>query len=223
MSIASLRRRAADNTLEVEHLLKAASRRVPGLQNELLRLAGELAWSDEIYLPDGSHVVPLARWARVAGAFAEDGYGSLAPFSLDASYAPYILGLLEEINTPEAIDQLFVLFQDVVREPQNRPGIAHKLVSTINLLFSVKRSPISTSQQRDQAATFLGKVIPFSATNTERAHVLYALRGTGNSHSLEALEAVEEPTTPYAGARAMAIRAIRKRLASAGLQPGAWS
>jgi len=212
MNLATLRRKAADNSLEVEHLLKAARLKLPGLWTELELLASQHDWSLDNQLADGSHVVPFGRWAKVAGAFASGGYEALRPLALDDIDAPCVVGLIEELNSAEAIDQLFVLFAAEICNPLCRPAVSHKLVSALNLLFSVKSSPPTTHNQRAVAAAFLNKALSISTTNVERANVLYALRGAGDLESLEALADIDEPDAPFAGARTLAMRSIRKRL-----------
>ncbi|WP_225086609.1 MULTISPECIES: hypothetical protein [Pectobacterium] len=73
MKMTALRSKARRNALDVEHILAAAKVGLSGFRDELNRLSAEFSWSHSPYLPDGTHVVPLAKWADVAGVYADEG------------------------------------------------------------------------------------------------------------------------------------------------------
>jgi hypothetical protein len=212
MNLQSLRRKALDNSLEVEYILRAARERVPGLSAELASLTHRCEWSFETHLPDGTHVVPFARWAAVASAYADQGFQGLHRIADDEDSAPYVIGLLEELNTSEAIDALLTIFANSLDEPSADHATTHRLVQAINLLFSMKSSPASAAKQRLICSRFLNKTLSLAQSNAHRAVVMYAMRGTGDSSCLEALSHVRDAEPPYAGAKASAIKAIQKRL-----------
>src|ERR1700761_7088697 len=106
MTLQQLRKKASMNLLEVEDILSAAKKRLPGLREELQRLSVQYGWSWTPFPPEGGHVVPLARWADVAGAYADGGTAALAPLARDPQNRTYIIGLLEEMPTPEATQAL---------------------------------------------------------------------------------------------------------------------
>ncbi len=212
MNLQSLRRKALDNSLEVEHILRAAREGVPGLSAELLNLTHRCGWSFTTHLPDGTHVVPLAKWAAVASAYADHGFAGLHEMAADEASAPYVIGLLEELNTSDAIDALLNIFANILEEPSTNQAATHRLVQAINLLFSVKSSPASAAKQRLVCTKFLNKTLLLAGTNAQRALVMYAMRGTGDASCLEALSTVQDAEPPYAGAKAAAIKAIQKRL-----------
>jgi hypothetical protein len=153
----------------------------------------------------------MARWAAVAGAYADEGFAGLGDMARDDLNAPLVMGMLEEINSSEAVDALLQIFASILAEPAQNPPLALRLVGAINLLFSVKSSPASSQKQRKATSAFLNEVLGFAKANAERALVMYAMRGTGDDSSLDVLSQVAEPEYPYVGARAMAIKAIRKR------------
>ncbi len=212
MNLQSLRRKALENSLEVEHILRAARKGVPGLSAELANLTHLCGWSFTTHLPDGTHVVPFAKWAAVASAYADHGFAGLRRLAADEDSAPYVIGLLEELNTSDAIDALLTLFANSLEEPSTNQATTYRLVKAINLMFSVKSSPTSAAKQRQVCAKFLNKMLLLSGSNAQRALVMYAMRGTGDASCLEALSTVQDTEPPYVGAKAAAIKAIQKRL-----------
>jgi hypothetical protein len=212
MTLRALRRKAHDGSLEVEHLLKAAKQKIPGLRSELASLSQELAWSMTPFLPDGSHVVPLAKWAEVAGAYAEMGMPGLEPLSRDFHNAPYVLGLLEELNSSEAVATVLELFSPVIHQPQDFPDLLSPLVASINLLMSVKGCPAFSPEQAALAREFLHKAIALMPEQSRQACVVYALRGVGDQQSIDLLSRLRAFEPPYANAKASAVRTIRARL-----------
>jgi hypothetical protein len=211
MNLQALRRKAAHGSLEVEHILKAAKLLIPGLSAELTRLSAELHWSMDTHLADGTHVGPMARWAAVASAYADHGLDGLGQMAHDDLNAPLVIGMLEEINSSQAVDALLRIFASTVAEPTRNPPLAFRLVKAVNLMFSVKSSPASSPKHRKLTAAFLNEVLGLAETNAERALVMYAMRGAGDTSSIDLLAQHLEPEPPYVGARALALKAIRKR------------
>lgn len=214
MSLQSLRRHAKAGTLEVEHILKEAALRTPGLGSELENLAREGQWAKESLQANGSRLVPLARWAHVAGAYADQGVRGLAELAQDDSNADFIIGMLEELRSKEAVDALLDMFESVISKPEKAPDIAHRLVTAINLLLSFKDSPFVADAERSTLAGFLERVLAIADTNARRATVMYAARGVGDERLLDVLVSIPDADPPFAGARAAALRSIRRRLRS---------
>ena len=212
MNLQSLRRKALDNSLEVEHILRAAKERVPGLSAELENLIRLCDWSFTSHLPDGTHVVPFAKWAEVAGTYSDHGFAGLHRFAADEASAPFVIGLLEYLNSSDAIDALLTIFASTMEQPSTNQATTHRIVQAINLLFSVRSSPASAVQQRNACTKFLNKALSLAESNAQRASVMYAMRGTGDTSCLQALATVQDAEPPYAGAKASAIKAIQKRL-----------
>jgi len=53
MRLETIRKKARANLLEVEDILAAGRKRVPGLQKELMRLSDELGWSPTPFPAEG--------------------------------------------------------------------------------------------------------------------------------------------------------------------------
>jgi hypothetical protein len=86
-----------------------------------MRLSDELGWSPTPFPAEGEHVVPLAKWARVAGAYAEGGIETLSELAGQPENRHCVLTMLVEVRTPEAAVAMFALFADVLAA---HPGIA---------------------------------------------------------------------------------------------------
>ncbi len=71
-----LKKKAVDNSLEVEDLLKVAARGDASDAIFLRRLKDEHAWSDS-GLEHGARVVPLGQWVNVICCYLERGYAGL--------------------------------------------------------------------------------------------------------------------------------------------------
>lgn len=221
MNINTLRKKAKAHTLEVEDILAAAARRPAGLQAELQRLSAELEWSHTPYPRGGGHVVPFARWAEMAGAYAEHGIPGLAGWMqaqarAAAGHGPpadYVLAMLEALKTQEANDALFSLFAPVLDDPGGHLTEALELASTINLTFSFKGRLPPTPAQADRARSFLMALYPpLAHKETERCTVVCGLRGVGDESTAQFLATIKPFGGPHAGLEKSAQRAIRKRL-----------
>src|SRR5215467_3246866 len=117
MKIETIHKRAQANTLEVEHILAAARERVPGLRYELMQLSNRHGWSSTPFPAEGIHVVPLAKWAEIAGVYAEGGIPALRPLAEQKENHTYVLALLVEVRSPEAAQALFDLFAAILDAP----------------------------------------------------------------------------------------------------------
>lgn len=212
MKISSLRSKARRNTLEVEHILAAAKARTPGLKAELEFLAREFNWSNTTHLPDGKHVVPLGKWADVAGTYAEGGIPALADLAKETHNANYVIGLLEELGSREAVEALISFFPDVLIHPEAATATAWRLSRAFNQLLSIKDAVTPTESQAQVVRTFLVQFYAAAASEPERAWAIYALRGVGDQSSLDLLGTLPDLQPPYHAARTDAIRAIRKRI-----------
>lgn len=219
VNINTLRKKAKAHTIEVEDILAAAARRTPGLQAELQRLSAELEWSHAPHPPAGGHVVPFARWAEVAGAYAEDGIPGLAGWlhAQAGRETPghYVLAVLQVLKTQESNDALFSLFSDALDDPASHLSDALELAATINLKFSFKGSLPPTPAQADRARSFLMALYPLAHKEPQRCNVVCAMRGVGDETTAEFVATVKPFGGPYGGLEKSAQQAIRKRLRSA--------
>ncbi|MEQ9887922.1 hypothetical protein [Pectobacterium zantedeschiae] len=212
MKLSALRVKARRNTLEVEHILTAAKARLPGLRDELNRLSDECSWSRSPYLPDGTHVVPLAKWAEIAGAYAEEGIDALGVLADDPENVAYVIGLLEELQSHAAVNALMDFFSAVMQRPELAPETAWRLTSAYNLLLSFKDGVVATDEQATAVRTFLMRLLPLATTEHQTCLLFCALRGVGDASSLDFLVSHRDLAPPNETIRMTAMRAIRQRL-----------
>jgi hypothetical protein len=213
MKLSVIRNMAKRNTLEVEHLLKAAKARTVGLQRELKLLSQELEWSDTPYPAPGIHVVPFAKWALIVGTYAEEGFLGLSALASDEHNVSYILAVIEEVNSLEAATSIIAFFENIFLNPSVNMEAARSLASACNVLFSFKGSPALSDDQAQLFQKFLISFYEHAEKPADKALSILALRGIGNAQALELLREVPELEFPYADANTIAIREIKKRLA----------
>ena len=212
MKLSALRAKARRNTLEVEHILAAAKARLPGLRDELNRLSDECSWSHSPYLPDGTHVVPLAKWAEIAGTYAEEGIDALGVLADDPENVAYVIGLLEEIQSHAAVNALMDFFSAAMQTPENAPETAWSLTTAYNSLLSFKDGVVATDEQATAVRSFLMRLLPLATSEHHILLIFCALRGVGDSSSLDLLASQRDLAPPNDTIRASVIRAIRQRL-----------
>jgi hypothetical protein len=212
MKLETIRKKARANLLEVEHILTAGRKRVPGLQQELMRLSNELGWSWTPFPAEEEHVVPLAKWAQIAGAYAEGGIAALSELARQKDNRHYVVAMLIEARLPEAAVALFGLFADDLAAPSWDCEMADDLVAALNQMFFFSKCLTPTDEQAATARAFLMTLYATASTATQRAGVVCALRGVGDRSTIEFLSTLEAFPYPYEGVEKLALRAIRKRL-----------
>lgn len=222
MKIETLRRKARDGSLEVEHLLQAAAERLPGLSDELSRLAVEQQWQSVGLQPDGSRVVPLKRWAEVASAYSDHEFEGLRTLAEEKDFIPFVLGLVEELPTPESVSFALELAGHYLADLDAHEQEALLLTRSFNLLLSFKQAPSISDDQARDVQRFLIAVFPRAATEADKAMVLLALRGVGDRDALQFVESADSLGEPWAETKATAARAIRKRVKARHLSPPSW-
>ncbi len=212
MKIQTLRKKAQSGTLEVEDILKAAIERPPGLSDELRRLSTELGWSSTGKLPNGELVVPLAQWAEVVAVYAAGGFDSLSDFAKKSANDAFVLRLLVELKTADALCFLLCSYAHCIESPGQATGAAIRIASTLNFMLSFKSASPITSSQAHIIQTFLLRLFSFTKSDVNRATVLLALRGVGDARAMEFILSVPDLKYPWAEVKPRCLRAIRKRL-----------
>jgi len=211
-TLTSIRRRASDNTLEVEHILEAASQRIAGLPDLLDELSNTEDWSDVTHIPDGTHVVPLARWARVGAAYCRDGFSGLGALLDKPGYESFVLALLEEIHSTEAVDAVMDFFFEQIKSPEDDPHLARKIASSLNLILCFKPDVEIDDAATEQIRAFATELIKISSDQVDRAVPVLLLRAVGDKSSLQLLDSLPEFPEHWASTIPTTRRAIRDRL-----------
>lgn len=212
MTLETLRTKARRGSIEVEHLLAAAKARIPGVGAELRRMQDEYNWSRRAFLLDGTHVVPLGAWAEVAATYADDGLEGLHPLARQRENAVYVIGLLEEIKSSEALDALLLMYGDVVDSPGTDIETAARVANCCNIMLCVGNRFEASETQAAMIRRFLMTFIPVAQTETQKAVAALGLRGVGDKDSLAFVTALNNFSPPWTDVRKHVIKAIRNRL-----------
>ena len=212
MSLASIRKRALNGTLEVEHLLAEAKVADPGLPALLSELSAQLNWSPTQLLPDGARAVPLGSWAKVVSAYVEGGFQDLLPLVASAATAPLVLGLLEELKTAESLSFLLDAYAINLRKPARDLNLSFRVASALNLMLSFKPAAAYVRSQAASIQEFLILLHGIARNEAERALALLALRGVGNAEAIFFVKSVSPLESPWAEVPGTVVRSINKRL-----------
>ncbi|GEP41025.1 hypothetical protein [Brevifollis gellanilyticus] len=196
-SLSSIRRRAANNTLEVEHILGAAALRIEGLPELLDELARSEYWSDANHLPDGTHVVPLARWARVASEYCRNGMTGLRSVLGLPGHERFVLSLLEELHTSEAVEAMLDFFSDCIDSPAGDPQLANEIASRLNHILCFKPDVQIVDSTQKRLRIFASASVTIFDDDAKRAMAVCLLRAVGDQSSLELLATIPPFKYPW--------------------------
>jgi hypothetical protein len=219
MKIGDLRRKARRGSLEVEDLLAAAKARLPDLAVELRSLSAQCNWSSVSSLPDGTRVVPLARWAETVAAYSEGGIQALAALASDKESVPCVIGVLEELSSSDSLDVLLSICSEV-KAPQAELHLAWRLAEAINLMMSFATKAPASEEQCKAAVAFLHMIYPLATDEAKRATVLLALRGVGGTESLALARSAADFYPPWQDVKARVATAITRRVGAKVASPG---
>lgn len=213
----TLSRKAADNSLEVEHLLKVAAIGNAADAPFLRALKGEHGWSDT-GREGRDRVVPFGRWVDTVGRFLEDGYDGLVRlYGESAGAAEFCIGVLEEVRTPESVSALLVVAGPVTERPAADVRLAVRLADGFNRLLSFKGGQAITPAVEQRAREFLHRLLALELTEAQRASAVCALRGVGDASSLSLVGGLPPFTGSWAGLEGAAAKQIRQRLQQASM------
>jgi hypothetical protein len=213
--VRSLKKKAADNSLEVEDLLKVAARGDASDAMFLRRLKDEHAWSDS-GLEHGARVVPFGQWVNVICCYLERGYGGLVDLAGVGTggddVAGLCVGLLEELNTPASVTALLAMGGNIIERPETDLVHTLRLARAFNRLLSFKDAPAVDMVSVAKIREFLHRALALELSEAERATFVYALRGVGDNESLRLIGELPRFQGPYAGLGESASGAIKKNL-----------
>jgi hypothetical protein len=211
--LASLRRKAAADDVEVEHLTAFAAagdaRAVPVIR-ELQR---EHGWPHS-NRQGKSLVVPLGRWADVVCVYLEGGCDALVAYARrrEPDSFDFAASVLEELKSAAAVGAMAELARGLVKRLPERLGDGVRLASAINLALSFKKPPAMDPVTCGELRSFLHRLLSNELPQEARASVVCALRGVGDEESIRIIDGLPKFHGPWAGLEAIASKAIRKRL-----------
>ena len=213
----TLARRAADNSLEVEHLLRVAAIGDAADVPFLRTLQAKSGWSDSDHEGD-TRVVPFGRWADVVCRFLEDNYAGLVRLAGELpGLAEFCIAVLEELRTQESASALLAVGGPVVERPATDLGLAIRLASGFNLLLSFKDRPRVRPDVEREIRGFLHRLLAAELTEAQRATVVCALRGVGDADSMALIAGMPPFGGSWAGLeRAASVQIARRSRRSSG-------
>lgn len=212
MSLQSIRKKALTGSLEVDHLLREARLGTPGLGQLLLQLSEQLGWPHAELAPDGTREVPLAAWARVVAAYSNAGFPGMRDLALDSTLAPFVIGVVEELKTVEALAFLLEVFAVNLAQPERDIQLFIRLATAVNLMLSFKSAPPMREEQSELVQLFLFRLHSLARNHAEAALALLALSGVGSADAAAFVQASPRLAPPWANVQSTVLRAIRKRV-----------
>lgn len=212
MKIATLRKKAREGSLEVEDLLQAAVERQPGLSEELTRLGVKYGWRLQGLLPDGTRIVPLAKWATVASSYACEEFTGLRKLVQERENVPFVLSLVGQIKVNESVSFALELSDQYLGDLSKAENLGFRVAATFNLLLSFKPAAPLTSVQAKNVQNFLFALYPHAKSETHRALVLLALRGVGDEDAIRFVESIPDFIELGKNTKKSVINALRKRV-----------
>jgi len=212
-AIAKLRRLAAKDAVEVEHLSALAvigdAKAVPVVRE----LHERYAWPRDNREGD-KHVVPLGRWAEVVCAYLAGGTDALVAYARreEPKSFYFAVSILRELKSAASVLAFAELATEVERNPRAHIEDAVELADAINLALSFKGAPVVYEQAAGELRSFLHAVLRQELSEAQRAAVVCALRGVGDKSSVELIGRMPAFVAPWNGLESTAIKTIRKRL-----------
>lgn len=207
-AMATLGRMAARGTLEVEHLLRAARQPSLNLADRLDELAVAMSWRLDSRFPE----VPWAKWVSVVGIYCRQGHAGLLETANEPDMLAFVLGLLEELKTDEALSTIIRISNAYQAGPLMTSEHWARVVSALNAGAN-KGSRYSLSEaERVAARDFLHNALALLVTDHHRGAVLCALRYFGDDTSLPLIASSPPLPSHWETARRAAVRGIKKAL-----------
>jgi len=208
----TLSRMAADNSLQVEHLVKVADLGDATDAAFLRALKGEHGWSDT-GREGRDLVVPLGRWADTVCRFLEDGCPGLVQAANDSPDAhEFCVSVLEELKTAASVSAILAIGGPVIERPVLDVKLAVRLANGFNLLLSFKGAPAIAAEVERRVREFLHRLLAVELSEVQCASVVCALRGVGDAESAALVASLPPFRGSWAGLEQSAVRQIKQRL-----------
>lgn len=210
--IRTLKKHAANKSLEVKHLLKLAVDGDPAAVPLLRQMKIENGWN-KVAWSDESCVIPSGPWVDAICCYLERGYRGLIDDARDNRDATdFCLGVLEGLSTPESVAAMMEIGGELIAHPSYDRRTAVRLADAINQILSFKDAPPIDEYQRIRLRDFLHHLLSLELTIEEKTSCICALRGVGDEESLELLKSLEHMPRGWEFVVRSVFRAIRKRV-----------
>ena len=209
--IQKLRRKAAKNLLEVEHLFLAARLGDASVVAAIREMQRQYEWPQS-NLVNEEHVAPLGRWADVVCRYIEEGHDGLVALAKDSECRTFCIGLLEDLASAGSVRALVQICTPVLVDPKSHLSLAVRCSEAFNLLLSFNSLDEIGEDKRAEVRGFLHRLLGVDLTAAQRSTVICALRGVGDEESIRLIESSPSLDYPWHGTKETACKAIRTRL-----------
>ncbi len=214
--IDELKRKVESNSLEVEDIIDLAVANNKDSIDFLKNSIKDYQWEDFLEAKR-SNKVPLATWSSIVIAYLEGGYKSLKRYVISESgdyldTSRFVIGVLENIKSRETIKEIINLFGELLLSPNIDYELSKKLIKAINLLMSFPPAVEVDDKDKRILRFFIHKFLSFYGDEDGCRYIaLCALRGVGNSNSIEIIESYPKLTGSYKGVENVVIKAIKQK------------
>jgi hypothetical protein len=209
LTITTLARMDLRGTLEVEHLLRAARQASsPSLADALDELAIARGWPLDPCFPE----VPMGTWVRVIGVYCREGHAGLIAAASNPDMLAFVLGLLEDLRTEEAMStviRLAKIYRERLLENLEQAG---QVAAALNVAAMRKPKGTPDEAERIDGRDFLHDALLRATAEHHKGTILCALRYFGDETSLPLICSCQPLAPHWESARSATIRAIRKAL-----------
>ncbi len=210
--IATLKRKAADNSLEVEYLLKIAKTADVSAVPLLSDLAARHGWSYTGWEGE-ARVVPFAKWVEAISVYLTDGCDGLVSYAQrppETSWS-FALSVLKSLRTPAALLAIAEL-ADLVRDHiDERPDDAQEVVNAVDNTVGGRDAPEISEAARMRLRDFLHAVLSSSLAEVWVGSAIFALGKVGDASSLSIIRNVRPLGGFWRTVPKQAIREIKNR------------
>jgi hypothetical protein len=215
-----LKRKAADDTIEVENLLALAVLGDAAAVPLLRELKAKHNWSDTGF-EGRRRVIPFGRWADTVCCYLESGCDGLVALAKGArtrkEFSEFCLGLLEELRTPESVRAVLTIAGPLVRRPARDVATSVKLAATLSNLVSLSGGDRLDATTEETVRGFVHTLLRAKLTETQRCLCVIALWAAGDESSIRLIEALPPFRHPWKDVGKRAVKGIRKRLRERGV------
>lgn len=207
-TITTVERMAKRGTLEVEHLLRVARKPSPELADALDELAITMGWVLDSRFPE----VPFGMWIQTISLYCRKGYAGLIEAGRSLETLPFVLGILEDLRTEEALRSVVLIAALNHRWPSTNPKVTQHIAGALNIAALHVRDLRLPQVERAKGRDFLHAAFAATASDNERGTILCALRYFGDETTLPFIAASPPMSAEWEAARTAATRAIKKTM-----------
>ena len=206
--ILKLRQLASSSEIEVEDIISASMSRDEAVAEELRQLSLKYGWKKVSEIDPSYRVVPLATWVEFSSLFITEGHEGMRNFEKH-DLVKFIVAFLIEEKSKESVATLYILGKK--NEFADGEFISN-ISGGINKILSFNQAPAIDISLEDSVRNLLHYYLSRELSDIERASVICATRGVGNSQSIELIQSLPLLTGVWKGTEGIVVKSIKKRI-----------